>query len=293
MKEFRKSKDDQFICEKCGFLCKSKKGLSIHIRHKHNSGYKEYYDKWLKDLDEGICKICGSPTKFTGFKFYYDNGCCKKCKDIYRGRRIEEVNLKNHGFKNSYQREDVKKKIRQTCLKNHGVECYLQTSHIKKMEIDKNHDKQKKTKLERYGDENFNNTKKYKQTCLAKYGVESPIQNIRIFEKVQKNGLHSHKYKNTNINYRGSFELDFLEKYYDKFPDLKNGPTIKYIFQNKNKVYFPDFFMPSLNLIVEIKNSYLFKRDKAIIDEKKKATISSGFNYIIIINKKYSNFDSL
>ena len=43
--------------------------------------------------------------------------------------------------------------------------------------------RQKKTKLERYNDKNYNNRNKYKKTNLEKYGTESPIQNKEIKEK--------------------------------------------------------------------------------------------------------------
>jgi len=289
MKEFKKNKQNEFVCEECLRVFKSKQSLNLHIRHSHNAEYKEYFDKWLKDEFDGICKICGNPTEFKGFKYYYDNCCSKKCKDIYRGKRIEEENLKNFGVRNSYQREDVKETIKNICLEKYGVECFLQTKTIKNLKVDKNKQKEKETKLARYGDENYNNIKKYKQTCLKKYGVENPQQNKDIFEKTQKSGFHSHKYKNI-INYRGSYELDFLDEYFKKFSDLENGPTIKYQFDNKNKVYFPDFYIPSLNLVIEIKNSYNAKKDKDKIEAKRKATISSGFKYIMIIDKKYDNF---
>jgi hypothetical protein len=130
---------------------------------------------------------------------------------------------------------------------------------------------------------------KYKTTCLNKYGVENPQQTKEIREKSQKTRFEIHNFKNTHIHYRGSYELDFLEKYYDKYPDIQNGPTIRYKYGNKNKIYFPDFFIPSLNLIIECKNSYLMKIAKKEIKLKEKATIANGFNYEIIIDKNYSN----
>lgn len=98
--------------------------------------------------------------------------------------------------------------------------------------------------------------------------------------------------KNTNIWYQGSYELDFLEKYYDKYPDIQKGPSIKYEFNNKIKIYHPDFYIPSLNLIIEIKSSFWYKVHNLSIIEKEKATVANGFNYIIIINKDYSIFDN-
>jgi len=49
-------------------------------------------------------------------------------------------------------------------------------------------------------------------------------------------------------------------------------------------------YLAILNLVVEIKNSYLYKKDKLIIKEKEKYTILNGFKYIIIIDKNYEEF---
>jgi hypothetical protein len=109
-----------------------------------------------------------------------------------------------------------------------------------------------------------------------------------IFEKSLKSAHYSYTYLNTNINYRGTYELDFLEKYYLTYPDIVNGPAVKYIFNDKDKVYHPDFYIPSLNLIVEIKSSWTYN---PIIDPiKENATIASSYNFIMIINKNYNEF---
>jgi len=71
----------------------------------------------------------------------------------------------------------------------------------------------------------------------------------------------------------------------------KNAPRIKYIFKDKEHYYFPDFYIPQLNLIVECKNSHLVKRDKDKIDAKEKAAIANGFNYIMILDKNYNDFN--
>lgn len=131
------------------------------------------------------------------------------------------------------------------------------------------------------------------KTNLIKYGVKNVQQYKDVYEKQQKHAKYSKNFKNTNIKYRASYELDFLENFYDKFPDIQNGPTVKYKFNRKERIYFPDFYIPSLNLIIEIKNSYLAKHDKSKINAKKKATISNGLNYIMITNKRYNRFNKL
>jgi len=43
--------------------------------------------------------------------------------------------------------------------------------------------KMKQTRLDRYGDENYNNTDQYKKTCLERYGVENPSTVEAVKEK--------------------------------------------------------------------------------------------------------------
>jgi hypothetical protein len=138
MKEFRKTEEGFFICEECGRVCKKLKGLTIHIRLLHNKKHKEYYDKWLKEQDEGLCKICGKETKFLGFKYYYKNCCCKEHMKKWNWIHVKILNLERCGFENNFQRKECKEKAKQT-------------------------------KKERYGDENYNNPEKNNQTCQEKW----------------------------------------------------------------------------------------------------------------------------
>jgi hypothetical protein len=411
MKKF-KIKEKLFMCEECNSFHKNKGELSKHINRCHN-GIKIYYDKWLKEKDDNLCKICGKETNFKNSLDGYKNICSRECSIKYTSQKVQksmfekygsisafgnkniikksketmllrygkehftnsektkqtclekygvenpyqiketkekirQTNLKNRGVTSPMQSKEVREKSKQTCLEKYGVECSLQNKEInekrkktmierygveysaqnkwireKQINTNKNKygenffkiflEKSKKTRKDKYGNENYNNREKYKKTCLKKYGVEYSLQSSKIKEKgkntclkkygvehpsqykeihdkIQRSCFRIKKFRDTNIWYQGSYELDFLEKYYDKFQDIQRGPSIKYTYKGKNKVYHPDFYIPSLNLIVECKNSYLAKRDKYLIEEKKKSTISNGFNYIIIVNKNYNDF---
>lgn len=67
------------ICEICKKEVKNIRSLEVHLRKAHNFGhdiklYEDYYNKYLKQPGEGICPICGAPTK--QHKFKYDKCCC-------------------------------------------------------------------------------------------------------------------------------------------------------------------------------------------------------------------------
>jgi hypothetical protein len=242
MKEFRKTQEGLFICEECNRLFNSQLGLGTHIGMIHNS--KLYYDKWIKEKDEGICKICGKETKFSSkiVTGYYKT-CSENCENINRVNSIKQTLFRKFKVKNVYQLKKVKEKKIQTYLKH--------------------------------------------------FGVKHNMQNKECFEKQQKAAFNVNYYKNTNIYYRGSYEFDFLEKYLEKYPDIQNAPFIKYNFDNKEKIYYPDFLIASLNLIVECKNSYLVQKDKLKLEAKEKATIASGFKYIMIVDKNYKYLECI
>ena len=269
------------------------------------------------------CDKCGNEKmyRYEAYNWYTKNQTipyyCNKCN----GDRRKQLFKEKYGVENPFQSEEIKKKIKQIKRERYGDENFHNTEKTQKTNLEKYgvktpcknisikekmkktislksnvekeliKEKRKETNLQKYGVENVNQLnvvqEKSKQTNLQKYGAEFPIQNKEIFEKSQKTGFKLKRYKNTNIYYRGSFELDFLEKFYSLYPTIENAPSIRYKFKKKNKIYYPDFYIPSLNLIIECKNSYLAKKDKRQLDAKKRATIIKGFNYIMIIDKNY------
>jgi G:T-mismatch repair DNA endonuclease (very short patch repair protein) len=81
--------------------------------------------------------------------------------------------------------QDVKSrdKIKKTKFDRYGNENYVNIDQCKKTCLEKygdenyrNKTKAIKTCLDRYGVEHYNNTKKTKQTCLEKYGVANSFQ---------------------------------------------------------------------------------------------------------------------
>ena len=309
-----------FICEECLIVFPKIRSLTTHIQFKHNT--KEYFDKWLKDDNDSKCKICGNTTEFISSVRGYKTCCCDKHRYEHSHILRKKLSLIKYGVEFSWQRDDVKKKINQTDLKNHGGVLSAATQECKdkvKQTKLKNHGdenyvnikKSKQTKLKNHGNENYTNRekaaitnlkkygnisplhgteqiKKKKETWLLKYGTENPNQNINQYNKSLKTRRLIHRFLNTDLTYQGSYELDFLNIFHDKL-DIQNGPSIKYKVEDKNKVYHSDFYIPSLNLIIEIKSSWTLKLD-VDIEEKKKATIANKFNYILIIDKKYNQF---
>lgn len=66
------------ICKLCNKEFNGIINFTSHLRvHKYTS--KEYYDKFLKKPDDGICQVCGRPTVFSGFANGYRKTCSDEC----------------------------------------------------------------------------------------------------------------------------------------------------------------------------------------------------------------------
>jgi hypothetical protein len=218
-------------------------------------------------------------------------------------KKSKETCLEKYGVENPLLNKIIKEKSNKTCLEKYGVESYMNTDEFREISIEffnknKNEilEKTKNTNLKKYGVENvfadYQTQQKIKQTCLDKYGVEHPAQNEEIFLKTQKSRFKIEKYKDTNIYSQGSYERDFLEKFYDKI-EIQRANSVIYIFNEKEHYYHPDYYLPKFNLIVEIKSKYIYELEFEQNILKQQACLNEGYNYIFIIDKNYTEIEKL
>lgn len=304
-------------------------GYDINTKEKNIINVKDLSKNSNVKIDVK-CDICGTEKnlKVQDYFLSYKNNkySCSKCSKIeYKKTMIEK-----YGVENSFQLENVKKlskdtkklkykdinfnnrnKSKQTCIEKYGVENPQQNNDIK--------NKTNNTNIKKYGFAvasknisikekmlNTNLTKwnskctlhsellkyKIKDIFISKYGVDNPMKNINIMKKSQISSLKRKQYNNTNLLYQGTYELDFLIKYYNKI-DIENGISIKIIFNKKDKMYHSDFYIPSLNLIIEIKSSYWYNKYLELNKLKEKTCKELGYNFLFIKNKNYEELEKL
>ena len=145
-----------------------------------------------------------------------------------------------------------------------------------------------------------NRLNKRKQTNLQKFGQEYTMQNPIYFDKCMKTQWTRKMYTlpSGKLIYLMGYEPQFLDYIFNN--NILNENEIIYkpngISYNSinggDKKYYPDFQIPKLNLIIEIKSSYTLKVDKNI-ELKRNACIRDGFRYIRIVNNDFSEFDLL
>ena len=212
-------------CKICSKELKNNIALGLHVKQ-HNLNSQQYYNLYLKKPNEGICPVCGKPTKWWSLDKGYMQHCSYKCtqndKNVIHKRELHFI--KKYGVKNPYQAQEVKDMIVAQNLERYGYEYNLQRPEI----IEKG----RQTKLKLYGSPTYNNSNKAMQTCMEKYGTNSFSANK----------------KHTSTSKKEAKLYKILKKY-----------CLDEIILNTFDVIFPlelDIFIPSLNLAFEYNGSY-------------------------------------
>jgi hypothetical protein len=195
--------------------------------------------------------------------------------------------LEKYGVDNISRLPITHNKIRETNIERYGVTSYSKLDSFKEEHKDK--------MLFKYGFTSFSKTNEFlvkqKITCLERFGFENASQCPEIFSKQQKKRFEIHIFRDTKLYYQGSYEKDFLDKYYDLF-EITKIECISYLFDG-SRVYYPDFYLPKYNLIIEIKSSYTYERFLEKNNSKQKACLELGYNHIFIIDKNYGELNGI
>lgn len=164
-------------------------------------------------------------------------------------------------------------KYKQTCQINHNVDNMFQLESIKE---------------------------KSKKTCIEKYGVEHCMQSPEIHKKAMSSSFHRKKiivYNNFQWivqGYEPQCIKDLLNEY--EPTEILAGenskiPTCKYIFNGKNKVWYPDVYLPCINMLIEVKSTFTYNKSPKQTREK---ILQAPFNTELrIYNKNGSLFEKI
>jgi hypothetical protein len=215
-----------------------------------------------------------------------------------------------YGVDNIFQAPEIKQKIKVTFQKRYGVDNPCQVKEINdKIKTTKirlygqngwNPVQTKLTNLERYGVDNPLKSKKIrakiKATNLQRYGVEHITQDQTIFDKCMRNQLKSRSKgkemmlpSGKVIKYQGyeNYVINYLLKNDISEDDVElertNIPTISYFFDGKIRRYYPDVFIKSKNMLIEVKSTYTYYKEVEKNIAKHLASKDAGFHHIIII----------
>jgi len=195
--------------------------------------------KNINTLDTNLDNITH---RYSKIKFICNNN---NCKEIVT-KNVQSIVIKKRFYCNICTTNLAIEKMKKTCLEKYGKENYSQTKECKK--------KVKKTCLEKYGKENYFQTEeckdKVKKTCLEKYGKESYTQTEEYNDKVKKTCLEKYgKEHHTQTEECKDKKIKTcLEKYgkeyYFQTKDFKENKKNKMLekYGAENPMYVPEFF---------------------------------------------------
>ena len=148
----------------------------------------------------------------------------------------------------------------------------------------------------------------FNQRMIKKYGkvslCDDPEQQRKMLKARRISGQYQFK-DGGKVDYVGSYEKDFL-KMMDMFMRFKSSDimapsphTYSYQYEGETHFYIPDFFIPNLNLEIEIKDETTTHPKFLAVDkvkEKLKDEVMDSIkaiSYIKITDKKYDKFFEL
>lgn len=190
--------------------------------------------------------------------------------------KLKKLSLEKYGVDQMFKAKEFKDQSKESCLKRYGVEYYTQTNEFK--------DKFKKTCLEKYGVDHMFKSQEFRDathdTMLQRYGVEHYTGNTFAFKEYK---LPSGKI--VKIQGYENKALDVLLKFFHEDEIVISRWEIRALtgklsyFYQKDRIYTPDFFIISLNKIIEIKSDYTYYKYEEQNLQKEKACLLAGFLY--------------
>lgn len=233
------------ICKECGAELEDSRKLSLHII-KHKLSSKDYYDKYLKTPNEGVCQCCGKPTKFRNLREGYRKWCSRACKDkdpAFRKTLSDAV-------KRSYT-EDLLASRKQD-MKRRWDSGSMNDAMKKSIAVHRTQEFKEKHRERIKNSESFH--KHFKDPHWIEAQSESHVKlwnEHRCFMKYEFNG----------IKYHSTWEIYFayyLQKNNIKYEYQCN--PITYIFEGARHKYIPDFCVNGE--LIEIKGMHLLEHMK-------------------------------
>ena len=230
--------------------------------------------------------------------------------------KSQNTNLKKYGTLHPLQSPEVQKIVRENNQKRFGKDYYFQTDEFKQLNIEywmKHYgvdnpsrvpeiiEKIKYVFQTKYNVDNISQLEEIKQkkieTSRINYGVDYPNQNPEHFEK------YSHKrYKRKELitpsgktiylqGYEPFVYHQLLKEYKEEeiLSRRTEVPVIWYRLGTTIHRYFCDFFLPHINLIIEVKSLYTYKiaKESGKIDICLQVARQNGCNTMVwIMNNK-------
>lgn len=244
----------------------------------------------VEDLSSGseikikvCCDVCNLEKDLSYRKYlknvnkqgYYT--CSSKCSRL----KVKQTCLTRFGVDNPMKLDIIKTKVQNTCLEKYGDINFAKTNLYE-------HKRRNKC-LEKYNHPTYVGSEEFKKNMIDSFGLDNPMKSSCLNQKRIKSSFKSDYFG--EVKYQGKYELDFL-KLCDKLNISIERPgfSINYFIDGEERKYIPDFFIQNKNLIIEVKSTYFYNLHLMCNIQKKKYTLLSGYEYLLILDRDYVDF---
>jgi hypothetical protein len=266
---------------------------------------QRFYHIWFCKDDILRCE-CGDPLVFSRFNSFsrddiksdsnYTKTCGKlscKSKSGYTST-LKTLEIK-YGVNNIWDIDGFRENIKKGNLEKYGVEYYTQSSEFRK----KTNETYKKNWGEGHPTQFKEVIDKRRNTNRQKYGHDCALQNADIREKSIKSSYRRKEFilPSGERIYLQGYEIGAIKILLEEFDEkdiatgkklIKETGEFNYNHHGKERFYFPDFYIRSEKIVIEVKSEYTYQ---SMIEEnllKRDSVLSKGyqFNFWIMDKEK-------
>jgi hypothetical protein len=252
---------------------------------------KGYFDLYLKLPGDGQCANCGAGTTYRNLSTGYLKCCSAKCSGLLpenRNKSSKRMVGKKQSAETIAKRisntDQIQKfkSLQKTLQLRYGVSSPSQIDEAKTKISISNTGKLRPRSKEHQ--QKIIDTKRRNGTLSHKEGTKIKIKEALLalyqsanilFVTASENsgGRHKNGYFN-GVFYRSSYELCFLRYCHLKNIEIVSAETtefrVRYEVDHKKHWYYPDFYLPEYDIIIEIKPASL------LLDERVQAKIDAA-----------------
>lgn len=141
-----------YECAICHGTHHTVRSLSVHIGKGHGCAARDYYDLYCREDGEGVCPVCGKPTRFRSLADGYFVYCSRKCAT-------------NATFSDEDRKSEIVARRELTCMERYGVPNGGGTASA----LEKARETNRSRRGVDWAMQDPSVVGKSKSTCLAKY----------------------------------------------------------------------------------------------------------------------------
>jgi len=279
-----------YICPICKKEHDTLRKISKHLQAKHNLIPKDVLFELYPDLFRN-CGCCGIKIKQTLSDKQSRKFCGSVCEIEWRKMRIQSPETIAKRIQNTNQKK--KEENRQTTMiGKYSTLSYFPEPENRNKKISEAlsgipHSKEHHKKV--INTKRINGTLNHKQETkdLISSKITLNYQSDNPPNTIPKNGKGGRGYKSGYLNghyFRSSYEKQFIKTCLEYNIKIESAETkefrVLYEFNGKKKFYYPDFYLPDYNVIIEIKPTTLL--DNKINSLKFDAALKQHENFTIL-----------